>query len=800
MFKNYIKIAWRILTKHKIYSAINILGLAVGLAGAILTFLFVQHELSYDRFHENTKNIYRIYTNWHAKDGSIERTFWGVTMPMGPAVEEYFQEVSRSTRLAPARVTVKTAENLYNERILMVDKNFFEVFSFPLISGLASSIFFQENSLVLSEEFARKYFGNNNPIGQTVTLISGQETGDFVVTGVAKQPPNNSSINFNVIMDIESANRLNINEMWLDNWGASGWQNYVLLQKGTSTNSLIQKFDGFISQYLSSTVEQYKKRRGWNGEGSPISFSFQPIARVHLDPNVSGSLNLKAIFILSGIAVIILFIACINFMNLSIGQASTRSKEVGVRKVLGANHKQLKLQFWSEFFIITGISMITGLVLVEVLLPIFNRLSNRSLTIRAAFQPPNLLILVALFFIVGLASGSYPALVMSRFRPVESLKGKMKLGGKNVLTRSLVVAQFALSVFLIIATIVLGRQIHYMLTTDPGFNKDGVIIIRAQEPDAEAGNTLLKRFRDRLSQEPDVVSVSGMATSVGDVAVYPFNKNGREIEVYQNRVDYDYFKTMEIEVTMGRTFSPEYPTDVEGVVVNEKLLKELEITDPIGKPLEGYFVPLTIIGVVKDYINQDFRLDILPALHIIRPAWGIRNLIVRITPRNLSETLAMLKRNWNEIQPNKPFLYSFLDESFQELYDEEKRWGAIVTSSSVLAVLIACMGIFGLTSITVNRRTKEIGIRKVLGANVPQIIHSITKEFIILVGLANIIGWPVAYFTMRALLDNYYFRISLGVQYFLLAGIITVSIALMTTAFLALRAAMANPVDTLRCE
>jgi len=800
MFKNYLKIAWRILTKHKIYSAINILGLAVGLAGAILTFLFVQHELSYDRFHENTDNIYRIYTNWHAEDGSIENTSRGVTMPMGPVVEEYFPEVANSTRLSPARVTVKTEKNLYNERILMVDKNFFEVFSFPLLTGLASTVFSQENSLILSEEHAQKYFGKNNPIGQTLTIISGQEMGDFVVSGIAEQPPNNSSINFDVIIDIESANRLNINEMWVNNWQAFGWQNYVLLQKGTSTDSLIQKFEGFTSQHFTSFIDFLKNRRGWKGEGSPISFSFQPLTHVHLDPQVSGSLNLKAIFILSGIAVIILFIACINFMNLSIGRASTRSREVGVRKVLGANHRQLKRQFWGEFFIITGISMMTGLVLTEVLLPIFNRLSDKSLTLKTAFQPLNFLILLALFFIVGFVSGSYPALVMSRFRPVEILRGKLKLGGKNVLTRSLVVVQFALSVFLIIATIIMGRQIHFMLTADPGFNKDGVVIISSQEPDAEASNALLKLFRDRLSQESGVVSISGMAGNIGDVAVYPFNKEGREIFVYQNRVDYDYFKTMEIPVTMGRTFSPEYPTDVEGVVVNKKLLQEFEITNPIGKPLEGYSSPLTIIGVVKDYINQDFRQNILPAIHIIRPSWKIRNIIVRITPQNLSETLSMLEKNWNEIQPNKPFLYSFLDESFQELYDEERRWGAIVTFSSVLAVLIACMGIFGLTSITVNRRTKEIGIRKILGANVPQIIITIIKEFIFLVGLANIIGWPVAYFTMRALLNNYYFRVSLGIQYFLLAGFLTVSIALMTTAFLALRAAMANPVDTLRYE
>jgi putative ABC transport system permease protein len=800
MFKNYLKITWRNLAKQKIYSTINISGLAVGLAGAILTFLFVQHELSYDRFHINTDNLYRIYTNWHAEDGSIERTFRGVTMPMGPVLEESFPEIEQSSRLLYDSVTVKTAKDLYNERIIMVDKNFFEVFTFPLISGQRSSVFLNENSIILSENYARKYFGDTNPIGQSLTLISGQDMGDFVVSGVAEQPPANSSIVFDVVIDIESANRLNINEMWLNNWGAFGWQNYLLLQSGSPPDSLLPKLTGFTNQYYSDFIQRTKSRRGWKGEGSPVSFSLQPITRVHLDPLVSGSLNLNAVFILSGIALIVLLIACINFMNLSIGRASTRSLEVGVRKVLGANYKQLIRQFWGEFLTITGIAMIAGLVLTEILLPVFNHLADRNLSLKAAFQPVNLLILLGLFIGVSIASGSYPALVMSRFRPVEILRGKLKIGGKNTISKVFVILQFALSVFLIISTIVMGRQIHFMLTSDPGFDKEGVVILRAQEPDAASGNALLKLFRDRLSQETNVISYSGMAAGIGVVATYPFQKDGREIDVYQNRVDYDYFKTMGIEVSQGRTFSLEFPTDVDSVVVNEKLLEELEIEDPIGKPLLGYSRPLKIIGVVKDYINQDFRESILPAMLIISPDWGIRSILVRFTPGSISETLSTLERTWKDIQPNKPFLYSFLDESFQELYDEERRWGTIVTYSSVLAILIACMGIFGLTSITVNRKTKEIGIRKVLGANVPQIVHTLTKEFIFLIGIANIIGWPVAYLAMRALLDNYYHRISLGAQYFLLASIISFSVALFTTAFLAVRAAVANPVESLRNE
>jgi putative ABC transport system permease protein len=383
---------------------------------------------------------------------------------------------------------------------------------------------------------------------------------------------------------------------------------------------------------------------------------------------------------------------------------------------------------------------------------------------------------------------------------VEILRGKLRIGGKKPLTRALVVVQFALSVFLIIATIIMGRQIHFMLTADPGFNKEGVVVISVQESEAKASNAILKLFRERLSQQPNIVSLSGTSTRIGNVGTYPFKKDGREVQVYQNRVDYDFFKTMGIEVVQGRTFSPEFATDTEGVVVNEKLLKELGIEDPLGKPLKGYYIPLTIIGVVRDYIFDDFRNSILPALHHIKPTSGISQMLVRVSPQNISGTLSLLGKTWKDIQPNKPFLYSFLDETMEAMYNNEKRWGAIVGYSSALAVIIACMGIFGLTSIAVNRRTKEIGIRKVLGATVPQIIDILIREFIWLVGIANIISWPLAYFAMKMLLDNYYYRIPLGPQYFLLAGAVSFFVAVLTTIFLAVRAAVANPVESLRYE
>lgn len=800
MFKNYIKITLRNLAKQKIYSVINILGLAVGLAGAILIFLFVQNELSYDRFHENTENLYRIYTNMHEPDGSTRGRFSGVTLPMGPAMEEYFPEVTSSIRVNSKNATIKTEGNLFNEKITLVDKPFFQVFSFPLLMGNPSSVFAQDYSMVLTENHARKYFGDANPIGKTLTLISGQDRNDFLITGIASQPPPNSTITFNILIDMESARALNMERMWRDNWGAFGWLNYVLVNDKNSVESILRKFPSFTKLYYGPLIEKSRQKKYWKGEGLPYSFGLQEITRVHLDPRIKGSPNLSAILILSGIAFIVLLIACINFMNLSIGRASTRSLEVGMRKVLGANRRHLIRQFWGESLVTTAIALLTGIFLAEWVLPTFNQLSGKSLSLMELFQPLNILILLALFAIVGIASGSYPALVLSGFRPVEIFKGKLKIGGKNLMTRVLVVVQFTLSVFLIISAIIMGRQINFMLNKNPGFNKEGVVVVTTQAENAAASNTILKLFRERLSQQSNIHAITGTSNLFGDIAIYPFKKGGREIHVIQNRVDYDFFKTLDIEVVQGRTFSPEYLTDNQGVVVNEKLVKELEINNPIGKPLKGYPMPLTIIGVVRDYNIADFRQGISPALHHIKPTWRISYIYMRISPENISETLSLLEKTWKDIQPDKPFLYSFLDDTMEAMYNEEKKWGAIVGYSSALAVIIACMGIFGLTSITVNRRTKEIGIRKILGASIPQIIDILIREFVWLVGIANILSWPLAYFAMKMLLNNYDYRIPLGLQYFFLAGILSFIIATLTTIFLAVRAAMANPVDSLRYE
>jgi putative ABC transport system permease protein len=800
MFNNYIKTAYRNLAKQRIYSIINIFGLSVGLAGATLIFLFVQNELSYDRFHENGENLYRVYTIHHAEDGSIRNRSRLVTLPMGPAMEEYFPEITYSIRVNAKSATVKTNGKLFNERVTLVDKPFFQAFSFPLIAGNPSSVFAQAKSIVLTEGHARKYFGSADPVGKTLTLISGQNQSDFIVTGVAKQPPQNSTITFDILIDMESAGSLNMDRGWRDNWGAFGWQNYVLVLNSNSADSILERYPSFTKLYYGPLLEKARKKNEWKGKGLPLSFGLQEITRVHLDQRVKGSPDLSSILILSAIAFIVLLVACINFTNLAISRASTRSLEVGMRKVLGAERRQLIRQFWGESLMTAGIAMLAGIFLVGAALPTFNNLAGKNLKLEGLLQPISILALLALIAIVGIASGSYPALVISAFRPVEIFKHKLRIGGKNPMTRALVVVQFALSVFLIISTIIMAQQINFLLNRDPGFNNEGIVGIATQEPNAKASNHILKLFRERLGQQQNIISITGTSIPFGDAAMFPFKKDDRTIDAYQNRVDYDFFKTLGIEVVQGRAFSPEFPTDINGVVVNEKLVKELEIDDPIGKPLKGFYMPLTVIGVVRDYNIEDFRHGIAPALHHIKPAWNIAYIYVRISPTNISETLALMEEAWKSIQPNKPFLYGFLDEAMEAMYNEEKRWRAIVGYSSALAILIACMGIFGLTSIAVDRKTKEIGIRKVLGASESQIVYMMIKEFILLVGIANIIAWPLAYYAMRALLDNYYYRISLGPQYFFLAGILSFIIAGLTTIFLAAKAAVSNPAESLRYE
>ncbi len=800
MFRNYLKIAVRIIKRHKSHSAINIFGLSMGLACTILIFLFVKDELSYDRFHENLNSIYRPMIRFHNPDGSVSWQGGAVQVPHGPALKEYFPEVKRYVRVFPQEFIVKIGDLLEEQEITMADSEFFEMFSFPLAQGNAASVLSDYSSIVLSESCAEKYFGEGDPIGRSITLISDDYRNDFVVSGVAENPPPNSTVTFNLLINFESIGLFGGADS-LTNWQTlrMACKTYIQLHDGKSAEAIEKRYPEFAKKYYAANFERELYRQFKNAPGNidPISFGLQRMSDVHFDPLASGSGSLTPVYILGGIALIILFIAGINFITLSIGNASKRFIELGIRKVVGAERRQLIGQYWSESVILTGLAFIIGTGLACMFLPAFNRVTMKSLHASAVFSPLNVGVLILITLVLGLSVGSYPAMVLSRFHPVDIFRGKMKISGKNFFTRFLVILQFALSIFLIISTIVLGRQINFMVNQDLGFNKDNIVIVN------NINREIYDRLKNSLSNISGIKGITGTLASLDGKKSYflEFKYRDKEYEsVWFNRIDENYFQTLGIGFLQGRNFSPEMQTDPYSVIVNETLIKRFEITDPIGQRIEldGNFFP--IIGIVNDYHTYRKGIEIKPAVHIFSPSHRFELMMIRMSSSEISRILADIQTAWKELKLNSPFSYSFLDEVIEAQYLKEKRWNRIVGYSSVLAVLVACLGVFGLTSITISRRTKEIGIRKVHGASDLSILKLLSRESVGWVLMANLIAWPAAVFAMHRWLQNFAYKIRLSPIIFLMATISMLLVVLLTTWIQAWKAARSNPVEALRYE
>jgi len=499
---------------------------------------------------------------------------------------------------------------------------------------------------------------------------------------------------------------------------------------------------------------------------------------------------------------LILLIAVINFINMSIGRASLRAREVSVRKMLGAGRKQLVHQFWIESVCTALISIVLGLCIAVLMLPVFNTLSIKNLTVYSLFHLNNIVVFLLLIVAVGILAGSFPALVMANFNLTDVLRGKFKLRRKNLFTKILIILQFSISIFLLVASIIMSRQIRFLKNYDLGFDKEGILIVDLQERHNTRSQELFKLFKESIQSHTAVKSVSGCMSSPNRTDVYGMIDNqGKKIYVYCNRVHYDYLRTMKINLTKGRDFSSEFSTDISSVVVNQKLVDELGLEQPIGKTIKiGPEPPLTIIGVVKDFHYESLKQEVQPAALNMDPTSGLSYAVVRISASNITETITYLRERWEEIQSVRPFEYSFLDDDIQLFYADENRWNAIVGYSSFFTILIACMGVFGLTLITVNNRVKEIGIRKILGASLVSILKLVTSEFVKLVLIANIIVWPLAWAVMNKWLQNFAFRVDFGVWPLLVPGIITALIALLTSCGYSLKAALGNPADSLRYE
>lgn len=808
MLKNYLKTAFRYLFRQKIFAAINIAGLAVGLSCCVLIFLYVADELSFDNFHDKEKTIFRILGRFHAPDGSIRSRGPSLPAAMGEPLKDYFPEIRYVVHFAGSNAVVRRNQVINQERIYFTDPGIFQVFSFPLMKGNPETVLSERHTIVLTENSAAKYFGTEDPIGKEMTLTFSQKVQDFIVTGVAKDSPRNSTIRFQFLIPIANMPSLEYEEA-LTNLGDFSHPLYIQVRPGVDAQALSERFPAFVRQTFAKEFEKWSSEGELKGDHTPVSLELQRLEDMHLDPDSWYGARASNSYILGGIALIVLIIACMNFMNLSIGRAATRGKEIGMRKVIGAARRQLIVQFWSETLLTFILAFLVGVALAALFLPTFNRLAQKSLLLADFVKAGNLSFLVLLMVIVSGLAASYPALVMSGIQPVQVLKGKLGIGNRRTLARILVVVQFALSIFLIISTLILGRQVRFMTEKNPGFSREGLVAVKLQERVAEDSQKLVDLFRPKALSYPDVLHVGTLTNSFGiGWSRYPLEKNGQRLHVFQYRVDEGFLPTLGIKLVRGRNFSRDYADDSNAAIVNQKFLESLGITDPIGHrigefvegPADKYPYNLTIIGVMENFHVQSMKHSLDPVMLHMQPGWYMGSMLVRISGSSVSATIRRLEQTWKEIQPDKPFLYTFVEDDLEAQYNSEKRWSAIVRFSSLFAIVLACMGIFGLTSLAITRRIKEIGIRKVLGASISQIFALVTREFLILVGAANVVILPVSYYVMHRILTAYHYRVTIGPDVFLMAAGLSLAVSLAAVSYLAIKASLFDPVEAIRYE
>ncbi len=786
MFSNYLKIAWRCLWRYKTISVINIIGLAIGFACAALILLYVRHEFSFDQYHTNKDQIYRLATS---REGAAYSGIAKVPGPWGLLARSDLPDVENVTRfvLSNSILISRGASRAYEPGGVYADSSLFEVFSFPLISGDPHTALRSPNSVILTESIAKKYFGDEPALGQSLTF---DNTNEYVVTGILQDVPLNSHFTFNYVISMASYGNPRH-----DDWRWNQYYTYLLLSEDSSPAAFPEKF--------LAVLKNHRGEEAVDGTGPFL----QPLTDIHLHSNlfreISTNSDVAYIYIFSAVAFFILLIACINFMNLSTARAATRSKEVGIRKVSGAFRSQLIKQFLGEALITSAVAFVLSLILIELLLPVFNELAGRQLAFEL-FDRQTLVTFLALAIFVGLLAGSYPAFVLSAFKPAESLKGNTPGSSGAWLRKALVVSQFIITAILMISTGVVYTQIQYIQDKRLGFNPEQLITFRIRSDDMRSQYEVVKQT---LLQNPNIlnVSVSGNLPGGGDWGI-PYRAEGvaadQQPPMRMLVVDYDFIETFGMEIVRGRGFSEEYATDASGAfIINEEAVRQFGWEDPLGQRLglpaiERDFAP--VVGVLKDFHFRSMREEIGPIMFFIpSPDW-FSIFTVRVRSENIGETMAFLESTWQQFDPDHPFTSSFFDQRFASLHASESQMAQLLGYVAILAIVIACLGLFGLVAFTAEQRTKEIGIRRVLGATELSIVTLLSSDFIKLVLLANIFAWPAAWFLMQGWLENFAYRTEISFWVFLWVGLGTATIALMTVSTQAIKAALANPVQSLR--
>lgn len=797
MLKNLFKIAIRNIIKEKTYSAINILGLTIGITCSLFLLMYILDELSYDRYHKNADTIYRIVSNIKEPDNAFT---WAVAqIPLADELRDNYPEVKNVVRFfGMGRNLYRNGDKqFYEEEFYLADSTVFDMFSYEFITGDIATALDNPFSLVLTEKIAKKYFGNaQSALGQSLQNPQGEE---FKITAVLKDVPLNSHFRFDALISRRTQ------PGYQGSWGNFGVFTYIQLPEGYDLSKMYTSLDKVIKEKVNPIFDQF---------GIKINYELQKITDIHLHSKIQDEAeaggDISYIYIFGAVAAFMLIIACINYMNLATARSANRSKEVGIRKVMGSQRRQLILQFITESLVIAWIALGVSMILIYGLLPGFNTLANKELPFSYILQPTVLLSLLGIILFVGVVGGSYPAFYLSGFNPVNVLKGKLAAkGGSVIFRKALVIAQFSISIFMLISTLIVFDQLQYIRNKDLGFDKARVIRLDLSERDMQANARVLA---ERLKQSPEIAGVGMANASPGQgISKLLLKVEDEEGKLTDRGVDlfganFDFIKTMGMQIVQGRDFSRDVVSDTTyAVLVNESMVKRMGWKNPLGKKFvfgggNGTEIEKLVIGVVKDY-HQNSLYDAIEPLMILLDK-NNNYIFVRTAEGDVRQSLAAVEKGWKEIFPNSSFEYNFLDQDFNSQYKADEKRSQIFTAFSGLTIVIACLGLLGLSAFTTEQRTKEIGVRKVVGASVNSLVVLVSKEFFLLVGMGMILAFPAAWYFTESWLQNFAYRIELKGEWptFIISAFLAFIITLITVGFHVIRAASANPVKALRDE
>jgi ABC-type antimicrobial peptide transport system permease subunit len=779
MLKNYLTIAVRNINRYRTYSFINIISLAIGMACTIFILLWVFDELDYDRFNEKADRIYRVVYEDHST-AQVSHN-WRTSPPLGPAVKTDYPEILNMARFhVYSSVQVKYETNYFNEKGAFADPSIFDIFTFTFLKGNPQYVFENPYSVVITEEMAQKYFGDQDPINKTLTI---RNEFNLNVTGVVKSMPHNSHVQFDFLAQFETLKEF-IGDVNMRNWKYFGFQTFVLVPENIDIQELNRKISGLLKKKISD---------------SKMELYLQPLTRIHLY-DLEGGGAVTYVYIFSLIAIFVLIIACINFMNLSTARAALRAKEIGLRKVVGANRGHLIRQFLGESFFLSLIAHVFAIIMVVSLLPKFNMFTRKQLIMD--FSDSRILFgLIGIIVFTGLLAGSYAALVLSSFQPAKILKREIK-AGSSLFRKILVVFQFSIAIILIISTTVISAQLDYVNIKPLGFDKNNLVCIRMDEK----LTANYESIKTELLRHSDIENVTTTSVLVGTGTIlstlkfdWEGNVNKNKININVVAVDYGFIDTFKMKMALGRNFSKKHATDPDNFIVNEEAIRQMGLDDPVGKRITIFGNQGSIIGVVKDFNLDSLHTEIQPMILMFIDDWNF-HLIVRLADGKISSALNHIKESLQKFNPGNSFAYTFMEENLEKQYQDEDKLRELIELFAIIAIFVSCIGLFGLASFIIGRRTKEIGIRKVLGATVSEIVVVLSKDFMMLVLISNIIAWPVAYFTMENWLKNFAYRTNIGLGVLVFSALMAFLIALLTLSYQSIKAAYTNPASALKYE